>query len=371
MTPNAVLNRTLRELAEIWSAPPSPGELPKCRACTMNLVVVSSPDIAERYTPVVDDVTRGLPARAIVVSLEPGAPDALDADATAVCAFGDAQAVCSERVTLRAGGRVCERIASAIDALCVPEMPTTLVWLGPIVASDPLFDAAADLAQRVVTDSEYTSLQSFLELARWSRAASHRANVADLAWTRLAVWQEMFARFFDEPALTAHADKVTRFELRQASDAGAPLGSEAALFVAWVATRLGWAIEGERDALRLVRSDGVAIDVRFGAVARPQAVAPLALASVVVEATHGGVTLRGAIERDLASGLPGETPDTDVLVWRLDAPVPSATEQRVRLRTNRGAKLLERTLHRPMRDAALIEAASFVERLVGAGASAT
>ena len=79
----------------------------------------------------------------------------------------------------------------------------------------------------------------------------------------------------------------------------------------------------------------------------------------------------------IVGALQGSYPvlDADVLEWKLDvgtapeagAPAVSRRgpmEQRVRLRTNQGARLLERTLHRPANDPALAEAAAFAEEMV-------
>ena len=381
-SPGEVLTRVERELRELWTTSASAAaaggagaasgisrEPPRSRACTMNLVVVAgSTEIAQRYTSVVDEVTRSVPARAIIVALDPDSRvDSLEGDVTAVCSTNDATTLCSERVSLVARGSVCGRVGSAIEALSVPEMHTVLVWLGRVHVSDAVFQSVARDAQRVVLDTAYTSLTSLLHLARWAREAPGRPHVADLAWTRLAVWQEMCARFFDEPTLREHAQHVTRLEVRQASEPGARLGSEGALLLGWLATRLGWKPERVGGSLRFRRPDGALIAVDLGAVARPREVAPAALAAVSIEAELGGVALKGTIVRELASGLREDAPDADVLVWHLDAPVPSATEQRVRLRANRGARLLERTLHRAPFDPALDEAALFAEEALEDG----
>ena len=88
MSPSAreVLARVDDELRALWATAPAPGEVPKARACTMNLIVVaSSPALADAWVPVIDDVVQGIPARAIVVGLDPDAEDALLAEVSAVC----------------------------------------------------------------------------------------------------------------------------------------------------------------------------------------------------------------------------------------------------------------------------------------------
>ena len=367
---SAILERLERELRDLWV--PAPGEPPKSRVCLMNLVVaVSSHEVADRYTTVVDEVTAALPSRAIIVALEADKPTRpLEGVVSAVCTRGEEGVVCSERIRLDASGSVCARVASAVEALLVPEIPTTLVWLGPVHVDDEAFTSMAESAHRVILDSEYTSAGSLLELERWSRerAGEGRPAFADLAWTRIAPWQDLCARFFDDPR-TEYAAAITRVTLHQASETGARLGSEGALLLGWMATRLGWHAGRMGGALRMRRPDGYEVHVQVGAVRRPEGVAPAAIASVTVEAAVGDVALRGRIVRALASGveLAGKTPDADVLTWRLDLSGQPALEQRVRLRANKGARVLERTLHRPMADPVLVEAVRFAEHFFDDG----
>jgi glucose-6-phosphate dehydrogenase assembly protein OpcA len=363
---SAVLSRVEKELRDIWATPASASEPPKARACTMNLVVVAGErEIASLYTAVVDEVTRSIPARAIIVALDPDAHgNALEADTTAVCAKGETGAVvCSERVRLVALGGACDRVGSAVEALCVPEIPTTLVWLGRVHVDDPVFLSITANAQRIVLDTDYTSLTSLLHLARWAREDATRPHLADLAWTRISTWQELCARFFDEDSLLPLAGAVTRVTVRQASEPGTRLGSEGALLLGWLATRLGWKTSRLGGALRFKRTDGGTVGLHLGTVKRPAEVAPMALATVTLEAEHGGVRLKGTIERELGSGLAEASPDADVLVWRLEVEGKQTLEQRVRLSANKGAFVLERTLHRPSEDPALAESVAFAEEV--------
>ncbi|MBK6691100.1 MAG: glucose-6-phosphate dehydrogenase assembly protein OpcA [Myxococcales bacterium] len=374
----AVVSEVEARLREVWL--PVDGEPNKARACTMNLLVVGAPDVVDRYQAIVDEVTSAIPARAILLALDPEGPDGLSSDVSAVCGV---DGTCSERIILRASGAVSARVASVVDALRVPEMPTALVWLGRVHVGDPIFVGLAGDATRVVLDTEYTSISSLLSLTRWARTrvASMRESsrppsmvpggslappgaagtgtpyVADLAWTRLLSWQEMIARLFDDPGLVGHAARVRRLELRQAGEPGARLGTELTLLLGWLATRLDWKMARLGGHVRLSRADGEPIQLVLSSSPRPPQVAPLALTSVTLEAESGGVTLRGVVQRDLDT-------EPDVLVWRLAADgVPSATEQRVRLGANKGGRLLERTLHRAPYDAALVESAKFADEI--------
>jgi glucose-6-phosphate dehydrogenase assembly protein OpcA len=351
-SPSQVMARVDRELREMWS--PSSGA-PRWRACTMNLVVgATSMADAERFTPIVDAVTRSIPARAIVVALDPdGSPDALEGDVTAVCGVGDGASVCSERVRLIARGGVCARAANAVDAVREPEMPTALVWLGSVHEDDPIFVGLAEGVQRIVVDTEQTSLANLVMLARWAQSEPDPPKIADLAWTRLAVWQEMCARFFDVPGLNGHAGAVAKLTLTQASPKGARIASPAALLLTWIATRLGWRATRVGGRLRFERADKGAVVVEL----KGNGATNGGLYGVALEATVNGVPMRGSITRESSDD------GTDVLAWRLDTPVPSPTEQRVRVHASDDGIALARTLQRPARDLALVAAVALAEEL--------
>jgi glucose-6-phosphate dehydrogenase assembly protein OpcA len=373
LRPGAVLARVDEELRALWATPPAPGEMAKARACTMNLVVIAATtELADRWVPIVDQVLLGLPARAIVVGLDPDGPEGLEATTSAVCTPGESggPAVCSERVTLVARGAVCARLASCVSTLCATDVPTALVWLGRVHADDPTFAALARDAGRIVLDAAAGSLASLANVVYWARAraAADRPGVADLAWTRLAPWQELCARMFDEPRLRALAGRVSRVTLVQASPAGVPLGSEGALLLGWLATRLGWKAASLAGKLRLLRPDPVAGEVTVEIVLRAEPARPAprdALLAIQLEAAGADLSIRGEVARE-----PGPSdPHGDAAAWRLEVRAggspPQMQEQRVRLRADEPARLLERTLHRPPHDAALAEAVAWADELRG------
>ncbi len=367
-TPAETLARIESDLRTSW-APPADGGPPKTRVCTMNLVVIASTlELADRYLPVADEVAKSSLARAIVVALAPDDPSSeLTGEGTAICGVDEGPDTCIERVRLYAKGNMCARVASTVEALLVPEIPTTLVWLGKVYVDDPVFVSLAKVAQQIVTDSDYTSVTNLMDLARWSRESPDRPKIADLAWTRLAGWQDLVARFFDDPKMQPFAERVTKLTLRQASEKGARLGSEACLLLGWLGTRLGWKASRLGGALRFRRPDGGNIGVEFGVTPRPDGVAPSTLSSVTIVAELDGQTLVGSLDRDLASGLDDATKDADVVLWKLTLGDGPATTQRVRFGANKGAKWLERTLRRPAGDVALMESAQFAEDAVEDG----
>lgn len=372
-SPAGTIAQLEKELRALWAPPEDPHEIPLSRVCTMNIEVVApTAELLERYTPVVDEVTASIPARAILASIEPDEPgEELSGNATAVCSLEGGKKICSERIILNCRGNGAARAASAMEAFLVPEIPTALVWLGKVHVEDPVFEDLANDAHRIILDSMYTSLGSLLNVASWARKQANGPQVSDMAWTRLASWQEMIARFFDSAETRALAAKITKITVKQASDSGARLGSEPALLLGWIATRLEWKTSRLGGKTRFKRPDGGTVTIELGSVKRPEGVAPDTLAAVAIEAESDGVTMRGSIERDLGSGLASgqqdATADADVMVWKQVMPGSPALEQRVRLGANKAAKWLERTLHRPKHDPAFDESVAFAEHIVEDG----
>ena len=361
-----LLARLDKELREIWRVSAESGA-PLTRVCTMNIEVVApTRELLDRYTTVVDEVTAAVPARAILASIEPDAPNGIEGEVTAVCFPDGAKKICSERIILRIGGQNAAAAASAMESFLVPEIPTALVWLGRVHVDDPVFQDLANDAHRIVLDSTYTSIASLIHVAKWARTQPNAPHIADLAWTRISMWQEMLARFFDEADTRGLADKITKLSLKQASETGERLGPEAALVLGWIATRLGWKRARLGGALRFKRPDGGSVVVELGSVARPRGVAPQTLSVLAVEAGE----MRGEIVRELGSGLAGDessTVDADVVLWKRAMGGGPAIEHRVRMGANKAAKWLERTLHRPASDPAFTESVAFAEQIVEDG----
>jgi glucose-6-phosphate dehydrogenase assembly protein OpcA len=279
-------------------------------------------------------------------------------------------AVCSERVSLLARGAVCARLASCVAALSATDVPMTLVWLGRVHADDPAFAPLARDATRVVLDASLGSLTSLAHVVYWARAraASDRAGVADLTWTRIAPWQELCARFFDEPRMRPLAGTVTRVTVTQASSGGGTLGPEGALLLGWLATSLGWRAASLGGKLRLLRAGDRPVQTQLCSVPSKR-IAAGTLAALEIEASDGDLALSGQIRRE-----DDEAGGAAMATWKLAVTCRGQTnrlEQRVRLRDGEPARLLERTLHRPTHDPALVDAVAWADELRGEELSCT
>jgi hypothetical protein len=178
-----------------------------------------------------------------------------------------------------------------------------------------------------------------------------RPAFADMAWTRIAPWQDLCARFFDDPR-TEHAGAITRITIHQASEparrsARRARCSSGGSRPARVARGREWAEPCGCDA-----RTGTTCSCKSGASQRPEGVAARRRLR-----RHGGVVdgrrraqgddrsrareRRGDVRQDARCRRP------HLAARRLGASRHRATRSPP---ANKGARVLERTLHRPIVD---------------------
>lgn len=128
-----------------------------------------------------------------------------------------------------------EELQSATHAQIVPDVPTVLFWAGKESVRDPNFFSLNELADVLVLDSSRGSgdIESLRQLMEYF-SAGRRTKVQDLAYLRLAPWQEMIATFFDDPELADDLGKIASVEIT----AGSP--AEQYYLLGWLASRLNW-----------------------------------------------------------------------------------------------------------------------------------
>lgn len=212
------------------------------RACMGNLVVVC-PDAEDlrRATGHLARITAAYPSRAIALCGDVDAPTSgPDAWITAHCRFspGQSKQVCCEQITLQASGAAVDQLPSAVRSLLLADLPVSVWWRGSIERAGALHERLAALADHLVVDSDaHRGARAVATLARLVRG---RAALADLAWERLAPWQEQIARFFDPPGRRGHPAAIDRVMIAHTPAAGGGPSGEALLLVGWLAARLGW-----------------------------------------------------------------------------------------------------------------------------------
>lgn len=286
------------------------------RACMGNLVVVCSDDAdLARATAAVARITAAIPCRVLALCAERGETRGPDAWISAHCRFapGSQKTICCEQITLRAGGEAVFQLPSAVLSLLLSDLPVSLWWRGPPPrADDRLTQRMAAIADLCIVDSGAAPGPLALTGLAGLLAEPRRPGFSDLAWHRIASWQEQAARFFDPPERREHPLRLDRVLVAHAPTAGGEASAEALLVVGWLGARLDWRPAGKG---RVRAPDGpVEIqiagrerrDVSPGEIVAMQLSARRAATPVVVTLTRDEAPgyLRAKEDTSSACGLP-------------------------------------------------------------------
>jgi len=264
------VSRVAAHLAQLWSRPGPAGEpvvvekgLPHARASVLNLIItVADPAAARRVVGTMQGLGVRHPSRAIVLVADPSASGhPLDAAVSAHChggREGGADQPCYDVVILTVRGEAARHLAGFVAPLLIHDLPTHVWWPGDPPFGDPVFDQLVEMSDRVIVDgSDFTDL---LTGFRRMGTLRRRSGVGDLAWRRLAWWQELTAQFFDVPRFRRYLPNLNRLVIRYAvAPAGrstghrrrAPDADDVApgvssplagpiLYAGWIASRLMW-----------------------------------------------------------------------------------------------------------------------------------
>lgn len=162
-----------------------------------------------------------------------------------------------------------EVLRSVVGTLKVPDAPVVLLWVARGIGSDPRFAMLCEEAQTVVYNSSLLDVgtEALAELVDY--VAQHSGlGLADIAYLRLAPWQECVAIFFD-----GRSDELADLERVEIACGTEP---EAYYLLGWLASRLQWT-PADRDALQ--SKSGKRIVFEIVRVGEPRRVARVSLNS--------------------------------------------------------------------------------------------
>ncbi|HEX8494267.1 MAG TPA: glucose-6-phosphate dehydrogenase assembly protein OpcA [Pyrinomonadaceae bacterium] len=244
-----------KELAAMWqqaSVAEGVDDSGVVRACALNLIVYTTvADDRARLEEMLATVNEQHPGRALVLVADRGASAArLEAYVSSRCRHLGASKlqVCGEQVTIEACGPIVETAASAIAPLLVADVPVFLWWKDIPHDGDKLFDRMSRMADRVVIDSASFDhpYEDMLRLALVVRELGRDARVSDLNWGRLTSWRTLLASFWDVAEYRSHLERIHRvtIEYDAPNIAPAEIAPKALLVAGWLASRLGWKVEG-------------------------------------------------------------------------------------------------------------------------------
>ena len=245
-----------KELAAMWKpaveAEGSNAESGVTRACALNLLVyATATDDRDQIYEMLDAVCEQHPGRTLVLVADRVATEPkLDAYVSTRCRLmsGNRKQICGEQVTIEAAGSAVNTVASAIAPLLVPDVPVFLWWKDIPHYEDKLFSRMTAMSDRMVIDSSCFDRphKDLLRLARMIREHPQFMSASDLNWGRLTAWRNLIASFWDVPDYRPYLDKIESIVVEYDPPCFAPdeIAPQSLLAVGWLASRLGWSVEG-------------------------------------------------------------------------------------------------------------------------------
>lgn len=190
-------------LAELWRIENTGGEEAVTRAALWNVVAHASS--AEHHTNASEVLGRAsisIPQRTIVIRTDPQGPPEMASWISANChLLGAGKQVCSEEISIVAGGDRVERVPPLVAALLIPDMPVAFWWVGDLPHEHAEYvRALLDPADRLIVDSHHFDSPEDLALILRTGQRTETAP-ADLNWVRLDEWRAATASVFDPPAM--------------------------------------------------------------------------------------------------------------------------------------------------------------------------
>ncbi|GAC1422888.1 MAG: hypothetical protein NVSMB5_16550 [Candidatus Velthaea sp.] len=147
-----------------------------------------------------------------------------------------------QRVVVGCNGMPPVDLHENVASFLMPDVPTVLWWTDNCMSTSSTFSTLIEIADALVVNSSGNECDAAM-IAKLAAFVEDRpaVSVRDLAWMRLRPWQDVIARFFDDPELRKELFTIRSVRISAGSDA------EALYLGGWLATRLGWTACGRRE----------------------------------------------------------------------------------------------------------------------------
>lgn len=247
-----------RQLAELWRAEKGEKEAVVTRAALWNVVAHAwTPQQRARAAEVLARASEEVPQRALIIQADPGGADTIEAWISANCHLvGQSKQVCSEEVSIVAGGARIHHLAPVVSALLLPDMPVAVWWVGDL--PEDRHDYAMlllDPADRLIVDSaQFTGPSDFDLVCRIAGESS--TMPADLNWVRIEEWRAATATLFDPESMRARLRQIKRVQVRRSGGSSFGELADALLYGSWFTAQTG--IDIPFDVARVSGDEGIA-----------------------------------------------------------------------------------------------------------------
>lgn len=234
-------------LAELWRIEKNDNGEAVTRAALWNVVAHASS--SEHHTNASETLGRAsisIPQRTIVIRTNPEGPAELASWISANChLLGAGKQVCSEEISIVAGGDHVARVPPLVAALLIPDMPVAFWWVGDLPHENAAYvRSLLDTADRLIVDSVHFDSPEDLALVLRTGQKTETAP-ADLNWVRLDEWRAAAASVFDPPEMRGRLKTLRDIRISADVTDAAYFGEtiEALYFASWLIAQAGLGVD--------------------------------------------------------------------------------------------------------------------------------
>lgn len=254
-----------KNLSDLWRNENDDSEEGVTKAALWNVVAHTDNDTDRNTaTLTLGQASASVPQRTIVIRSAINGPSELTSWISANChMIAGSRQVCSEEISILAGGARIHGVPSLVNGLLIPDMPVATWWLGDLPdGQDEYVQALLAPADRFVVDSVHFNAVQDLRLVS-SVADGTQTIPADLNWIRLEEWRLATASVFDHPVMRQLLSRIRRVRIVYGSTSGALFGEqiEAFYYATWLSRQSRHEI-----SLRDVSSSASAVQYQFDGV---------------------------------------------------------------------------------------------------------
>ena len=217
------------------------------KACLFNLIIYThEPRRTQYLKEVVKMVTSQFPCRILFIQSNPASKtDELNVKMTTIKAQEEPSISC-DQILIEASGKEINKVYFLLLPLFVPDLPIYLLWGQDPTTENTILPHLQRFANRLIIDSEAAG-----DLQTFSRDIQNRMNatttqIVDMNWARMGGWREVLAHIFDSEErflqLTT-AKTIEIFYNNRPSDLFLCPETQGIYLQAWLASRLGWALQ--------------------------------------------------------------------------------------------------------------------------------
>ncbi|HEX6086198.1 MAG TPA: glucose-6-phosphate dehydrogenase assembly protein OpcA [Thermoanaerobaculia bacterium] len=289
-----------KQLADLWRNEKKEGDKAVTKAALWNVVAHTWSSEQHAYaTDILARASAAVPQRTIVVQADPAGSANISSWISANChLISGGRQVCSEEVSIMAGGDHVHHVAPLVSALLLPDMPVAVWWIGDLPRDTHDYaETLLEPADRLIYDSSLFEGSADLDLV--SRIAEQTTTApADLNWARIEEWRAATASLFDPLPMRQRLESIRTVRVYSGGDDSFGATSEALLYVAWLQAQTGRELrhefvhEGDDDGI-------IAVELQF----KDFAIAVLRgdrERGVVVANSDGSETALDCVTRSLA-----------------------------------------------------------------------